>query len=182
MSVLKNLRNLSSMEYYKNAIQIRKNISTWLLKDFGVKRNPRSVTQVIKNIESDDQAVIDEIFSKYGKHPQEQFESIYPEWFVEHERTIIIKLLQTMIENITRANSIYAVHECEFDLRRVYQDKAIGTCYVLYQELQYIVSMFNTDLNKFVRILDSIETEVDLLKGWRQSDNRKRKQIKEKQK
>lgn len=86
----------------------------------------------------------------------------------------MIRLLQELVENITRANSIYVSvgNITEYELRRAYQDKAIGCCYVIYQELQYIVSVFGTDLNYLIPILESIEKEVDLLKGWRQSDNK----------
>ena len=180
MAVLKNLRSLSSMEFYKNAISIRKLLTEWLLKDFGIKRNTRFVNQVIKNIDEKDQNIINNIFEKYGKTSNNQFQSEYPEWFVNFERNIIIEILQEMISNITSANSIYATRDFEFDLRREYQDKAIIDCYKLYQELQYIISIFNTDLNRFVPFLEMIEKEVDLLKDWRQSDNKSRKRLSEK--
>lgn len=178
MAVLKNLRSLSSMEFYKNAIQMRKDLTIWLLKDFGTKRNPRYVTQVIKNIDEEDQNTIDKIFAKYGKSPNREFQSEYPEWFVAFERNVIIKILQELIENITKANSIYPSKDFlreEYALRRQYQDRAICNCYTLYQELQYITACFGTDLNKFIPFLESVEKEVDLLKGWRQSDNSKKK-------
>ena len=180
MAVLSNLRNLSEMEFYKNAIRMRKNLTNWLLRDFGTKRNPRSVNQVIKDIEEADKKTIDEIFEKYNKSPNHEFQSEYPDWFVEHERKIIVELLQELVENITSANSIYPskdfLHE-EYTERRKFQNQAICNCYTLYQELQYITDCFGTDLNKFIPFLDSIEREVDLLKGWRQSDNSRRKKI-----
>jgi hypothetical protein len=180
MAVLNNLRNLSEMEFYKNAIKMRVNLTNWLLRDFGTKRNPRSVTKVIKNIDEEDQNTIDEIFAKYGKSPKHEFQSEYPKWFVEYERKVIVELLQELVENITSANSIYPskdfLHE-EYAERRRFQNKAICNCYTLYQELQYITACFGTDLNKFIPFLDSVEKEVDLLKGWRQSDNAKRKKM-----
>ena len=39
---------------------------------------------------------------------------------------------------------------------------------------------FDTDLNRFVPFLEAVEKEIDLLKGWRQSDNKKRKERKKK--
>lgn len=180
MAVLKNLRKLSVMEFYKNAIRLRKELTDWMMRDFGNKHTKRSVTQIIKNINEKDQKIIDEVFEKYNKTPNQAFASSYPMWFVEFERDVMIKLLHDLIANITSANSIYAVHEFEFDLRREYQDKAIINCYQLCQELQYIAESFNTNLNTTTRLLDAIEKEVDLLKGWRQSDNKKRKQMKEK--
>lgn len=178
MAVLKNLRKLSAMEFYKNVIRLRKELTNWMMRDFGNKYSKKSVTQVIKNIDEEDQRAIDEIFLKYGKNPNQEFASSFPAWFVEFERKVMMDILHELIANITAANSIYAVHEFEFDLRREYQDKAIIGCYQLYQELQYIAESFNTDLNKMIPLLDSVEKEVDLLKGWRQSDNKKRKQIK----
>ena len=41
---------------------------------------------------------------------------------------------------------------------RKYQNKAIANCYQIYQELQYITSSFNSDMNKIVRLLDEILT------------------------
>ena len=178
MSVLKNLRSLSDMQFYKTAISIRKELTVWLLKDFGARRNVKSVNQVIKDITPEEQETIDKIFEKYGRSSKRTYQSEYPEWFVNFERNIISQNLAEMVTNITQANSIYPNFMFEWDLRRTYQDKAICNCYKLYQELQYIVSLFPTDLNRFVDLLDDIDREVALLKGWRQSDNKKREQTK----
>ena len=59
MSVLKNLRSLSEMQFYKTAITIRKELTIWLLKDFGTRRNAKSVNQVIKDITPEEQARLD---------------------------------------------------------------------------------------------------------------------------
>lgn len=50
------------MEFYKKAIDLRKEITIWLLKDFGYKRNARSVKRVIKDISEEDKKTIDDIF------------------------------------------------------------------------------------------------------------------------
>lgn len=72
MSVLKNKRDLSDMEFYKNAIRMNQELATWMMRNFGTQRNPRSVNQVIKNINEDDQKTIDDIFSKYGQSPNHE--------------------------------------------------------------------------------------------------------------
>lgn len=174
MSVLKNLRNLSNMQFYKTALFIRKELSEWMLREFGTTRNKKSVRQVIKDITPEDQKTIDEIFIKYGRSTNKEYQGEYPEWFMDHERDTILKVLQELMENIVRANTLYVQkgNRTEYEQRRLYQDRAIGCCYVLYSELQYIRSLFATDLNKYVEILESIEKEVDLLKGWRMSDNK----------
>ena len=56
MSVLKNLRALSEIQFYKTAITIRKELTIWLLKDFGTRRNAKSVNQIIKDITPEEQA------------------------------------------------------------------------------------------------------------------------------
>ena len=162
------------MQFYKTAIDIRKELTIWMMKEFGTTRNKKSVRQVIKNINDNDQQTIDEIFARYGINSRKEFQTEYPDWFMQFEKETIMRILQELVENITRANSIYVSkgNRTEYELRRMYQDKAIGCCYVLYQELQYIIAVFGTDLNRFVRILENIEREVDLLKGWRQSDNK----------
>ena len=86
MSVIKNLRSLSTMEFYKNAITLRKDITNWMLRNFDIKRNARSIVQVIKNIDKEDQKVIDNIFAKYDKTQNNQFQSEYPEWFINSQR------------------------------------------------------------------------------------------------
>ena len=175
MSVLKNLRTLSNMEYYKLAIFIRRDLTQILLRDFCTKKNLRTIHHVIKEISDDDQKLIDGIFEKYGKTTNRQFESEMPEWFINAEQKYISRHLWDLITYITEANSIYPLIPSEWDLRRSYQDKAIGCCYGLYQELQYVQSIFPQDLNKLSPVLENIEREVNLLKGWRQSDNKRRK-------
>ena len=177
MSVIKGLRKLSTMEFYKNAIRLRQRMTDWLLRDFGTKRNARSINKIITGISEDDQKLINDLFNKYGKNPKSQFKSEFPDWFVDFERKIIIEIMHDMIDYIISANSIYAMKEFEFDERRNMQNKAISCCNKLYQELQYIASSFRIDLNKLVPILDSIEEEVELIKKWRQSDNKRRKEI-----
>ncbi len=172
MSVLKNLRNLSGMEYYKCAIYIRRDLTQLLLRDFGTIKNLRSIQHTIKDISEEDQKLIDGIFEKYGKTTK--FQSELPEWFLTQEKKFISKELWNLICYITSANSIYPLYPAEWDIRRSFQDKAIGCCYGLYQELQYIQTVFPQNLNKLAPILESIERETHLLKGWRQSDNKRR--------
>jgi hypothetical protein len=106
MSVLKNLRALSEMQFYKTAITIRKELTIWLLKDFGTRRNAKSVNQVIKDITPEEQAQIDAIFARYGRTSRRTYQSEYSDWFVEFERKIISENLAEMVTNITQANKI----------------------------------------------------------------------------
>lgn len=183
MSVLKSKRDLSDMEFYKNAIRMNQELVTWMMRNFGTDRNPRSVNQVIKNISEDDQKTIDDIFSKYGQSPNHEFVSEFPKWYVDHKRKKLLDLCDELIENITNANSIYPTEEFlheEYAMRREFQTMAICNCKDIEQVLQGIRVDFRIDINKLDRFLDMLKREVDLLKGWRQSDNKARKDIEKK--
>ena len=183
MSVLKNKRDLSDMEFYKNAIRMNQELATWMMRNFGTQRNPRSVNQVIKNINEDDQKTIDDIFSKYGKPPNHEFVSEFPEWYVDRKRKRLLDLCDDLIENITNANSIYPTEEFlheEFAIRRKFQWMAICNCKDIEQVLQGIRVDFRIDINKINKFLDMSKQEVDLIKGWRQSDNKVRKGVEKK--
>lgn len=183
MSVLKNKRDLSDMEFYKNAIRMTHELTNWMMRNFGTQRNPRSVNQIIKNISEDDQKTIDDIFSKYGQSPNHEFASEFPEWYVDRKRKRLLDLCDELIENITNANSIYPTEEFlheEYAMRRELQTMAICNCKDIEQVLQGIRVDFRIDINKLDKFLDMSKREVDLLKGWRQSDNKTRKDIKKK--
>ena len=164
MSVIKSLRSLSRLEYYKQAIKLRKDVTLWCMRDFGIKRNTRSVRQVIKNISSEDQEIIDNIFAKYGRGRNTSYQSEYPSWIIVNEKNVIIKILQSLIYNITSAENIPSQRE-------EYQNKAINNCLYLYQELQYISSIFSINMNGLIIILEDIEKEISYLENWRDNKN-----------
>lgn len=177
MSVLKNLQELSGLEFYKAAEKLQDDITDFCLRDFGLKKSKRTVKQIIKNIEEADQKTIDSIFQKYGKKPNQQFESDYPAWFIENRKRKLIKLTDTLIENIIAANLIYAISTAECDQRRILQNRAIGVCGNLYRELQYLKRHLPINLNWIAGTIALIKREEILLKGWRRSDNKTRKKI-----
>ena len=177
MSVLKNLQDLSDLEFYKCAEKLQDDITDFCLRDFGLKKSPRSVKQVIKNIDEKDQEEINAIFAKYGRTPNQQFRSEYPEWFLKSRKLKLIKHTDTLIGCIIEANLIYAVSLAECDQRRELQNNAIGVCGNLYRELQYLKRHLPINLNWITGTLAMIKREEVLLKGWRRSDNKTRKTV-----
>ena len=163
------------MEFYKNAIEIRKKLMVWMLRDFNTKRNVKSLRITAKEISKEDKETIQKILEKYGVKVNKEFQTEFPEWFVDDERKAFCKLLRKLILSIVKANSIFPTNDEERQKRRNKQNKAIYLCYCLYSELHHIISMFKVDLNKMVPILDDIEREVELLRGWRKSNNKKGK-------
>ena len=177
MGVLKNLQDLSDLEFYKQAEKLQDQLTEFCLRNFGLKRSPRNVKQIIKDIEEDDQKTINAIFEKYGKTPNQQFGSEYPEWFIDKRKERIIDYTDSLIDFIIEANLIYPTTLRECDDRRSLQNRAIGICGKLYRDLQYLKKHLPLNLNWIGDTIAQIKREEKLLKGWRQSDNKVRKQI-----
>lgn len=103
--------------------------------------------------------------------------SVFSEWFVTSERTAVIDILRSLISNIAVANSIYPTLNEEYIERRLLQNRAIGDCNRLSQELQYAIETLPVDINRYTRISKLIDDEINLLKVWRKSDNRFKKEL-----
>ena len=152
MSVLKNKRGLSKLEFYHNARQLRRDITNLLLRDFGVRDKIRQV----KGEEGETLTVIEG----------------YPGWLIEKFRDSIMQILRNLMMNITAGNTIYPTNESELQLRRQYQTAAIVNCEQLLQEMHYCEDILPVHVSKFLPYVEAIEFEVKLLKGWRKSNNK----------
>lgn len=206
MSVPKGKRSTSELQFMINAIDLRKEITDLLLRDFGLKDKIRTVEQYAKTkkmLEQDENDFL-EIVRKYHMSDQEaevlleiadkyhmadadraRFIELvsaynmndlvieqYPAWLVDKLRSNILDILERLHMNLTMANSIYPVNVEEFNERRLRQDRAIGNCYQLIQEMQFVISVFPVNAQKYMRYTGMIETEIALVKGWRRSDNK----------
>lgn len=90
----------------------------------------------------------------------------------------IINLCADIVGDINRANAMFVTNLTEYEQRRLYQDKAIGNCQVLKQELQSIVDVLSgLNLNKYKASIEMIEKELHLIKSWRKSDLRLKKKL-----
>jgi hypothetical protein len=159
VSVLKNKRGLSKLEFYHTARKLREDITNLLLRDFGVRDKVRK----IKTEENLHVTIIEE----------------YPEWLIVSFRQNIMNILRNLLMNITAGNTIYPVTLDELRIRRQYQSAAIINCEQLLQEMQYCADILPVKLEKFLIYVDNIELEIRLLKGWRKSDNWLERKIKE---
>jgi len=93
-------------------------------------------------------------------------------WFIPKEKEAVADCLREIAACIYGANSIYPRYQEELIERRLLQDKAIGQCYRLTQELQYAIETLPVDVDKYTRFAEMIQEEINLLKGWRKSDNK----------
>jgi hypothetical protein len=165
MSVLKNKRGLSKLEFYHNARNLRKNLTSLLLRDFGIHVKVKGQ-------------------DKQDEEQEEIVSGTYPEWLLINFRESIMRILRNLIINITAGNSIYPTDmkgvPAEYgkrvlsdDLadRRRYQTAAIINCEQLVQELQYCTDVLPIKMEKLLPYIESVEFEIRLLKGWRKSTN-----------
>ena len=98
MSVVKNKRNLSRLEFYSVARQLREDITRFLLRDFGIRN------KIYKEVLEDNT----ELTTIEG----------YPEWIVDYLRKSIIVTVNQLMDNIVAANSIYPINMREVEERR----------------------------------------------------------------
>ena len=149
---------------------MRKEVTDLLLRDFGY-----DLDKAVKKVET-----------TFGGRPYEELSpdekvrykklmeknTAFAEWFIVDERKVIVDCLRSITEEVYVANSIYPTYREELIERRVHQDRAVGQCYRLTQELQYAIETLPVDVNKYLRFAEMIQTEINLLKGWRKSDNK----------
>lgn len=171
MSVIKNKRSLSELEFFHNAISLRKDMTDLLLRDFGIKDKNRN-TQVMPKLYHMDKEDADVFIEMCEKYKITTFVETYPEWLIREFRESIMECLRSLLKNITAANSIYPTSMDEYIERRTLQNRAIGNCEQLLQEMQYVISVTPVNATKYMNYVDMIQREIALLKGWRKSDNK----------
>jgi hypothetical protein len=157
MSVLKSKRGLSKLEFYHNARKLRKELTDFMRRDFGVHSR--------KNAQKIDPSLP---------------EDYYAEDIGEFAKNIKL-LLRNLIWNITGGNSVYPVTIADLEQRRHYQNAAIINCEQLHQELLFCEDTIPVKVSQFVPYVEKIEFEVKLLKGWRKSNNKFEEAIKKKE-
>ncbi len=178
MTVVKRKRKESQFEVFHNLTKLRKNITDLLLRDFGY-----STEKFYKNLSKRyGGKQIEELTETQRRDYERQKKraEAFDEWYIMQERETIIDCLHSINEHIYVANSIYPANPEELVERRLHQDIAIGQCYRLVQELQYSIETLPVDVNVYLRFAEQIQKEVDLIKGWRKSDNKFKKEFKKK--
>lgn len=174
MSVIKNLRSLSKMEFYHTALVMRDMLTKWLMKEFGVKASYKQYELNIKDITEEDKLIIDKIYERYGINRNKAYKGEYPIWFSDDEKLYLIGIARDIIKEIVCANSIYPICKEEALERRLHQDRAISLCFDLIVELQCIAETFPTNLNELINLIELVNNEVEYIKGWRKSDNKRK--------
>lgn len=175
MSVLKAKRKSSQFEVFHHFYKTGKEITDLLLRDFGydLERAEKRVAKLFGGKPYEELTPEEKVRYDKLKAKNEAFDN----WFIEDERKCIVDCLREITKEVFTANSIYPTVMEELVERRLCQDRAIGQCYRLTQELQYAIETLPVDVNKYLRFADMIQTEINLIKGWRKSDNKFKRAI-----
>lgn len=170
MSVLKSKRKPSQFEVFHHLYKLRRNITDLLLRDFGhsfekaeKRLQKRFGGKAYEDLTDNEKAQYDRLQKRW---------TAFDEWFVVDERTVIVDCLREITKHVFIANSIYPTCWEELAQRRIHQDEALGQCYRLAQELQYAIETLPVDVNTYTQFGKEIQTEINLIKGWRKSDNK----------
>ena len=174
MSVLVRKRKLSELKFYDNAIRLRRSMTYLLMRDLGAKRGARDIQWMAKDLPPQDAELLLAVAERNGL---KRFETDWPSWVIEKLRDNIWRLLTDMMTAITRAYTIFATSKAEADERRLCQDRAIACCESLLKELELAIDILPVDANKYKTQVKLITEEIMLLKGWRKSGNKKRKEL-----
>ena len=178
MSVLVRKRKLSELKFYDNAIRLRRSMTYLLMRDLGAKRGVRDIQWMAKDLPPQDADLLLAVAERNGL---KRFETEWPSWVIEKLRDNIWTLLTDMMTAITRAYTIFATSKAEADERRLNQDRAIACCESLLKEMELAIDILPVDANKYKTQVKLITEEIMLLKGWRKSGNKKRKELEAKE-
>ena len=171
MSVPKGRRKLSRFEAQHNFFRLRDEVTTLMLLDFGFseKRYRETIDWYRRSHEAAED--VEDVVARYEKKCE-----AFNKWFIDKECDAVLEILRTIENEFTLANSVYPSETpaklAEFITRRHHMNKAIGSCYMLKQELQYIIRTLPVDMNKYERFDEAINHQIKLYKGVRQADNR----------
>lgn len=163
-------RKQSRFEAEHHFYQLRDDITKLMLNDFGFDKD-RYRKQIEKFREHrKNQPAIDEITARLEKRSD-----AFAKWFIDKECDAVLGILRTIQIEFSTGNSIHPTGAAtleEWKERRLHMDRAIGECFALKQEIQYIIRTLPVDINKFESYSERIDKQISLYRGTRQADNR----------
>ena len=171
MSVPKGKRRQSRFEAQHHYYKLRDEVTLLMLRDFGF--SPEKYQETIEWYRRCHESAedVDEVVARYEKKAES-----FNKWFIDRECDAVLEMLRNIETEFTQGNSIYPSDTpaklLEFLVRRHHMNNAIAGCYALKQEINYVIRTLPVDKNKYERFGESIDKQIALYKGVRQSDNR----------
>jgi len=170
-SVPKGRREQSRFEAQHHFYALRKAVTELVLNDFGFSEEKyRKKMEKYRHDHRKD-ANIDDIVRRWEVKNEN-----FKKWFIDEEGRAIIDLMREIEKNFTMGNSIFPSETpaklLEFLVRRWHMNRAIGYCYTLKQEINYVIRSLPVDINKYEAFAVEIDRQIALYKGVRQADNR----------
>lgn len=176
MTVPKHKRKQSKLEFMHNYYKIRDQMTFVLMNDFGYSRSKAEARISHKYFHNVPRAELPEpekiLFDEY----LERSDRVFAE-FVVSEREFLLEKLRQLGSNLTSANGIYVTIIEEANERRLLQDRAITDCYTIITEFNSVLRALPVSATKYSGVSLLLAKEISLVKGWRQSDNKRRKQV-----
>lgn len=171
MSVPKGKRKESRFEAQHNFYKLRNEVTALILNDFGFSEEKyRKKMEKYRSAHAHDPNIGD-IVQRWERKNES-----FKKWYIDEEARAIIDIMREIEKSFTMGNSIFPgetpVKIVEFLTRRQHIDRAIGLCYTLKQELNYVIRTLPVDINKYERFAVAIDQQIALYKGVRQADNR----------
>lgn len=154
MSVLVSDRTESRFEALTYSLELHDMLLDLLSRNFGIKDLDHMVR----------------VRYAHGKIATEDFP--YYHYQMHKYKDRIDKLAYALTNNLRAAKSIYPTSIHEYEKRRDYQNDAIVNCEQILNDLQRVVEIFDVDVNLYGRYVKAIDREIELIKRWRQRDNK----------
>ena len=171
MSVPKGKRQQSRFEAQHHFYKLRSEVTALVLNDFGFSEEKYRAKMEHYRAAHLHDANIADICARWERKNES-----FKRWYVDEEGRAVIDLMRDIEREFTVGNSIYPSETpakmLEFLTRRWHMNRAIGLCYSLKQELNYVIRTLPVDINKFERFAVLIDEQIALMKGVRQADNR----------
>lgn len=156
MSVLVSKRTESKFEAITHSVELHDMLIDLIQRNFGV----RDIEKFVRTRFAYAYSTTDE--DEYAKH----------RYLMHNFKSRVDQLASQLTSNVRAANSLYSTSIAEYERRREYQNNAIVNCEQLIKELQRVVEIFDVDINLYGRYVKAIDREIDLIKKWRQRDNK----------
>lgn len=171
--ILKKDRKETKFEVMDNMLDIWKQITELSFRGFG--KRMRKKPKIPKNFDEwSEESQNRWIVNTEGKLQQQE------QWdmnFINNETRVVDNICRKIVQLIDHANTMVPQTIMEFDQKRLWQDEAIGLCNNLKQELNHIADTIPCNKNFLAIQTDSIDKEINLLRGWRKSFNKNREEI-----